>query len=243
MLEGPDLVLEALASDTSVEGVYLDVEARGPVIEEVRHAAALQGVELVELGTGVLARVADAVTPQPIAAVAALPLSAASALGTGNVLVLCDVADPGNLGTSIRVADAAGCAGVVVCGQSVDVANPKALRASAGSVFHLPVVELGTLAAATTMLRATGRRVVGTVAVGGQELWTAPLEDDCALVVGGEARGLDAAVLEELDSVVTIPMAGRAESLNAGVAAAIVCFESLRRRRGREGAVDSSPTI
>jgi 23S rRNA (guanosine2251-2'-O)-methyltransferase len=93
------------------------------------------------------------------------------------------------------------------------------------------------------MLRATGRRVVGTAAHGGHELWSATLDDDCALVVGGEARGLDADALERLDAVVTIPMAGTAESLNAGVAAAIVCFEALRRRRERGGAARPSPTI
>jgi TrmH family RNA methyltransferase len=226
-----------------IDAVYLEVEARGAAIDDVRGAAARHGVEVVELGVGVLARMADAVAPQPVAAVAALPLSGTTAIGSGVVLVLCDLADPGNLGTAIRAADAAGCAGVVVCGQSVDVANPKALRASAGSVFHLPVVELATLEGAAHALRGTGRRVLGTAAVGGQDLWTASIDDDCAVVVGGEARGLGADALQLLDAVVTIPMAGAAESLNAGVAAALVCFEALRRRRGGAAAADASPTI
>jgi RNA methyltransferase, TrmH family len=199
-------------------------------------------VRLIELEAGVLARVADAVTPQPVLAVAALPDTAIERVPPeGFVLVLDDVRDPGNLGTAVRAADASGAAAVVVSGQSVDVFNPKTLRATAGSAFHLPVAVAGSLEAAVDALHHTGRDVLGAVVRGGVPLWSATMSPRTAVVVGGEAAGLGDEACTLLDGGVTIEMAGRAESLNVGVAAALICFEALRRRRGPHDA--PTPTI
>jgi RNA methyltransferase, TrmH family len=201
-------------------------------------------VRLIELADGVLAKVADAVTPQPILAVAALPDTGVDLVpADGFVLVLHDVRDPGNLGTAVRAADASGAAGVIVSGESVDVFNPKALRATAGSAFHLPVSVTATLEEAVAALHATGRRVLGAVVSGGAALWHAPLTSASAVVVGGEATGLTAEERASLDGAVTIEMAGRAESLNVGVAAALLCFEALRRRADPVGGDAATPTI
>jgi RNA methyltransferase, TrmH family len=201
-------------------------------------------VRLIELADGVLAKVADAVTPQPIIAVAALPDTGVDLVpADGFVLVLHDVRDPGNLGTAVRAADASGAAGVIVSGESVDVFNPKALRATAGSAFHLPVSVTATLEEAVAALHATGRRVLGAVVSGGAALWHAPLTSASAVVVGGEATGLTAEERASLDGAVTIEMAGRAESLNVGVAAALLCFEALRRRAGPVDPAAPAPTI
>jgi TrmH family RNA methyltransferase len=236
VLEGPDLVCAAIAAGASLEAVYFDVRATAPEhpsSASALAAAAAAGVRLVELAPGVLAKVADAVSPQPVLGVASLP---DTSLGTlppdGFVLVLDDVRDPGNLGTAVRAADAAGCAAVVVSGNSVDVFNPKTLRATAGSVFHLPVCVAASLGEAVTALRDTGRDVLGAVVEGGTSLWAASLSQRTALVVGSESTGLSDAALGLLDGTVTIEMAGRAESLNVGVAAALVCFEALRQRAG-----------
>jgi RNA methyltransferase, TrmH family len=231
----------------ALEAVYFEAiaatDAR-PACAAALARAASKGVRVIELAEGVLAKVADAVTPQPVLAVAALPDASIGRLpATGFVLVLHDVRDPGNLGTAVRAADAAGAAGVVVSGESVDLANPKALRATAGSLFHLPVAVVPTLDAAVAPLRASGRRVLGAVVTGGTSLWRAPIDEHAAVVIGSEATGLDTAARATLDGEVTIEMAGRAESLNVGVAAALVCFEALRRRVGPVGDDVTTPTI
>lgn len=201
-------------------------------------------MRLIELADGVLAKVADAVTPQPILAVAALPDTGVDLVpADGFVLVLHDVRDPGNLGTAVRAADASGAAGVIVSGESVDVFNPKALRATAGSAFHLPISVTATLDEAVAALHATGRRVLGAVVSGGAALWHAPLTSASAVVVGGEATGLTDEERASLDGAVTIEMAGRAESLNVGVAAALLCFEALRRRADPVDGDATTPTI
>ena len=142
-----------------------------------------------------------------------------------------DVRDPGNLGTVIRTADAAGVDAVVCCDGTVDPTNPKCVRATAGSLFHVPVVEGGTAAAAVAELSARGFTTVATVVRGGTDYaafdWTRPV----ALVLGNEAGGLSDELVASLDAGVTIPMAGRSESLNVSVSAAVLCFEALRQRR------------
>jgi TrmH family RNA methyltransferase len=245
VLEGPDLVAAALAAGASLEAVYFEAAALDgahAACAAVLAAAARAGVRAVELGDGVLARVADAVTPQPVLAVARLPATDVTVVPAhGFALVLHGVRDPGNLGTAVRAADAAGAAAVVVAGTSVDVFNPKALRATAGSAFHLPIAVCASLADAHAALRP--RRVLGAIVRGGDPLWSATLDDGAAVVVGGEAGGLDPSELTGLDGTVTIPMAGRAESLNVGVAAALVCFEALRRRAGPTSHDGPAPTI
>ena len=161
-----------------------------------------------------------------------------SLAGATLVVVCVDVRDPGNLGTVIRSADAAGADAVVCCDGTVDPTNPKCVRATAGSLFHVPVVEGGSAVDAIGALSRLGFTTVATVVRGGTDYaafdWTGPV----ALVLGNEAGGLDGGLVGTLDVGVTIPMAGRAESLNVGVSAAVLCFEALRQRRtapGREG--------
>jgi TrmH family RNA methyltransferase len=176
--------------------------------------------------------------------VAAMPPSGLALVpASGFVLVLSDVNDPGNLGTAIRSADASGAAAVVVCGESVDVFNPKTLRATAGSVFQVPIAIAPTLAAVVAPLKESGRAVFGACVEGGEPLWATWIARDAAVVVGAEATGLDDEDRSLLDGAITIEMQGRAQSLNVGVAASLVCFESLRQRRAR-GALDgAAPTI
>jgi RNA methyltransferase, TrmH family len=240
-------VTAALVAGVAIEAVYFEAPAATPArpaCAAVLSLAVAHGVRVIELADGVLAKVADAMTPQPVLAVATLPDTRLDRLpDDGFVLVLHDVRDPGNLGTAVRAADAAGTAAVVVSGESVDVFNPKALRATAGSVFHLPVCVAGSLSQALEALHATERHVLGAVVDGGTSLWRAPLSAKSAAVVGGEATGLSEVDRATLDGTVTIEMAGRAESLNVGVAAALLCFEALRRRAGPVGTDEPTRTI
>jgi TrmH family RNA methyltransferase len=222
VVEGALLVRELLASPLEVEAVYLGPEAPA----DLRDAS----VPLVDLAAGVAERVASTVAPQPVLAVARRPGRRLDDLaGASFVVVGARLADPGNMGTILRTAEAAGADGVVLTPESVDVWNPKVVRASAGAAFHLPVVEGPTL----EELQSLGLPLVATVVEGGEPYderdWTAP----AAVVLGSEAHGLASAELAACRDRVSIPHAGRAESLNVGMAAAVVCFEIARQRRRR----------
>ena len=205
------------------------------------HRLEAAGVATVDLKEGVLEKIGTTRTPQPVLAVApwhATPLDHLLESGDvgGLVVVLVDVADPGNLGTILRSAEAAGTRAVVITGTGVDVRNPKVVRASAGAVFGLPVVEAPNTEAAIEALRAQGIRCFGAVAAGGQLPDEIGLGRAAAVVMGNEAHGLNAALLAHLDGTVTIPMAGVAESLNVAMATSVLCFEAARQRRVQESA-------
>jgi TrmH family RNA methyltransferase len=150
------------------------------------------------------------------------------------VLALVDLADPGNLGTLVRAAEAAGGAGVVVSGTTTDPFGPKAVRAAAGSLMRLPVAEVGDPIEMVEAIRRCGRLVVATVAAGGSAPDSLDLTGPLALVVGSEAHGLSDALIARCDTTSTIPLAASVESLNAAVAGSIVLFEVARQRRRAE---------
>lgn len=230
MVEGAKVLGEALDAGVRVEAVYAAPGAPADVLER----AAGAGARVLDLAPGVLERVAGTVTPQPVIAVVPYVDVAIDELGGADLVVVCvDVRDPGNLGTVLRSAEAAGAGGVVCCDGSVDVYNPKAVRASAGSLFHLPVVAGGDPAAVLERLGGWGLRRLGAVARHGLDYVAVDLTGPTALVLGNEAAGLpgDLAGGGLLDARVSIPMTGRAESLNVGTAAAVLCFEAARQRR------------
>lgn len=149
----------------------------------------------------------------------------------GLVAVCVDVRDPGNLGAVLRSAGAAGASGVVCCSGAVDPYNPKAVRASAGSLFHVPLVVDIPVGEVLVALSEAGYRRWATVAHGGIDYGVAALEGPTALLFGNEAAGLADELVSQADGSLTIPMAGPTESLNVAMAAAVLCFEVARRRR------------
>jgi len=233
VVEGAELLSVAVAAGASIEAVYVAPEGAGaPAVVDVTDRILSQGGRVFDLAPGVMERVASTVTPQPLLAVVSYTPTPLDALDGASLVVVCvDVRDPGNLGTVIRTADAAGVDAVVCCDGTVDPTNPKCVRATAGSLFHVPVVEGGSTAAAVAALSARGFTTVASVVRGGTEYtafdWTGPV----ALVLGNEAGGLPDDLVATLDAGVTIPMAGRSESLNVSVSAAVLCFEVLRQRR------------
>ena len=185
-----------------------------------------------------IAGLTDTVHPQGLVLVCRQPAATLPEAPT-LVVVLVDVADPGNAGTVVRTADAAGADAVVLAGESVDPFNPKCVRASMGSLFHLPVVRErrpGESAAdALGRLRTLGLGVV--VADGDGEAELGPATDDLlarptAWVFGSEAHGVPAEVAAVADHRVRIPMRGRAESLNLATAAAVCLYASVRAHQG-----------
>jgi RNA methyltransferase, TrmH family len=154
-------------------------------------------------------------------------------LPPGLVPVLCSVRDPGNAGTILRSADAAGATGVVFTRESVDLYNAKAVRASAGSLFHLPVAREITAPDAVEALRGAGAQVLAAAADGDSDVYEADLSRPTALLFGNEAWGLTPDIRRLADGSVRVPIAGKAESLNLAAAAALILFESARQRAKR----------
>jgi RNA methyltransferase, TrmH family len=230
VIEGPDLVRAALDASVEFEAIYVDASHEESLRQLVTEAAA-HGVRVFSLATGVLERVADTTTPQPLMAAVRLPLSELSQIPSeGLVLVLHDVRDPGNAGTLIRSADAAGASGVIFTGSSVDPFNPKTLRSTAGSIFQVPVA-VASLKDAVTTLRSSGHRVLATVVRGGTSVRQVDLTKPTAVVIGNEAGGLDEEAIELCDGLLSIEMAGTNESLNAGVAGSLIAFAALWQRQ------------
>ena len=224
VVEGPQAVREALASLQELYAVDLD--------DPLARQAAAQGVEVVHVDGKVLAALAETVTPQGLVGVAPLldgELPAAPRL----VAVLHEVTDPGNAGTVIRTADAAGADAVVLTAGSVDPHNGKCVRASAGSLWHLPVVREADVQETIAGLQSRGLQVLATTGSSDVELDEADLSAPTAWLFGTEAHGLPDQVLAAADVRVRIPLYGRAESLNLAAAAAVCLYASARgQRRG-----------
>jgi TrmH family RNA methyltransferase len=232
VVDGPTLLAEALAAGLKVEEVFVEPDADETVVAK----AETSGSTVHRVPGGTLARVTGTVTPQQVAAIAVTPLrplaAAVDAAARGPLtLVLAGVADPGNAGTLLRAAEAAGAAAVIFCEGAVDPANPKCVRASAGALFHVMVSSGGSL---TDVLDELGRVEVmrtATSARGGRPCTDVDLTGPVAIVLGNEAHGLDHVAESLIDVRLTIPMEGRSESLNVAMAGSILCYEALRQRR------------
>lgn len=176
----------------------------------------------------------DTVTPAGLVAVCEHPsavLAEVLAQAPRVVAVGVEIGEPGNAGTLIRIADAMGAAAVVFIGHGVDPYNGKCLRASAGSIFAVPVVVAPDVDAAITELRGAGLRVVATTVDAELSLDDADLAAPTAWLFGSEAHGLSAEIAEQADARVSIPMSGNAQSLNVAAAAAICLYQSARAQR------------
>ena len=227
-MEGARVVSVALASGAPVEAVFAGPGAPPDLLVQARNAH----VPVHHLGPGVVERVADTVTPQPVMAVVGHVDRELEALSNASSVLVCiDVRDPGNAGTVMRSAEASGAGGVIFCNGSVDVYNPKTVRASAGSLFHIPVVAGGDEAEVLQRIGDWGLQRLGAVPAGGREYSAVDLTVPTAFVLGNEAAGLSPRAEALLDGRLTIPMAGSSESLNVGMAATVLCFEAARQRR------------
>ena len=232
VVEGAKVLSEALAAGVPIEAVFAAPGAPAALLDR----AAAAGARVHDLAPGVIERVAGTVTPQPVIAILPYVDVDLDTLRGADLVVVCvDVRDPGNAGTVLRSAEAAGAGGVVCCDGCVDVYNPKAVRASAGSLFHVPVVSGGDPVEVLSRLGSFGLRRLGAVAGRGDDYTAADMVGPTAIVLGNEANGLpDGLTMSaSIDAEVTIPMTGRAESLNVGMAAAVLCFEAARQRRAR----------
>ncbi|MCW2623006.1 MAG: methyltransferase [Frankiales bacterium] len=234
VVEGPQAVREALRA-----GGLIELYAVSPG-EPLAREAATAGVPVTAVSEAVLAAMAETVTPQGLVGVGPLldvPLAALPP-APRLVAVLVEVSDPGNAGTVLRTADAAGADAVVLTAGSTDPHGGKAVRATAGSLWHLPVVSGAEVVDVLAALRARGLAILATSGLGGaatddldQLADDGVLSAPTAWLFGNEARGLPAQVLQLADRRVRVPLHGRAESLNLAAAAAVCLYASARAQR------------
>ena len=236
LAEGPQAVREALSVPGCVREVFA-VASAAALHPEIREAGANLPWHLVD--DAALASLADTVHPQGLVAVCGhvdVPVEDLLAAWPGLVAVCADVRDPGNAGTVIRCADAAGADGVVLAGRSVDPYNGKTVRATAGSLFHLPVSMDEDTHGVVRRLQESGLTVLAADGAGETDLDAAEdsglLARPTAWLFGNEAWGLPVDLAELADHRVSIPIHGRAESLNLATAAAVCLYASARARRG-----------
>jgi RNA methyltransferase, TrmH family len=234
LVEGPKLLLEALSARVAV--VEVAVSPRAESLERLAplfESLAEREVPVWRMDASLVASLSEAETSQGVVALARRPVFEEDSLFQGTPLVVVGVAiqDPGNLGGLLRTAEAAGASGAYLTEGSADPLSWKALRGSMGSALRLPHRRGVPVAEVITRLRRRGVAIVATAAGGATPYAAADWRRPVALLLGNEGAGLSEALLRQADSVVSIPLAGRVESLNVGVAAGLLLFEAARQRR------------
>ncbi|MFC5942464.1 TrmH family RNA methyltransferase [Micromonospora harpali] len=239
LAEGPQAVREALARPDTVAELFGTPAALDRHADLAARAAAAD-VPVSDVTDNAVTALAEAVARQGLVAVCRhldVPLSEALAGGPHLVAVLAEIRDPGNAGTVLRTADAAGAGAVVFAGDAVDPYNGKCVRASAGSLFHVDVVRAGDPLAVVAALRAAGLAVLATTGYGDRDLDdladAGALAAPTAWLFGSEAHGLPDGLTAAADARVRVPLHGRAESLNLAAAAAVCLYASARALRRR----------
>ena len=237
-IEGPNLIAEALRSGIELDTVFV---AQGS--ERLLEGLRIPGdVEVLVTPLSILTSALTTETPQPVAALVTPPrwgwehLVGLRRNSAPLILVLAGLQDPGNLGTILRSAEAFGATGIVALPGTVSAWNPKAVRASAGSVFRVPLL-VASERASLLRLHEAGVRILATTVQAAQPVELIDLADPVALIIGNEGSGVPDDLAEKADARVTIPCPGPVESLNAAVAASVLLYEAARQRT----AVSSGP--
>ncbi|MCQ4088526.1 RNA methyltransferase [Saccharibacillus sp. JS10] len=230
LLEGIHLVQEALRSGADVECVAYDVTLGVPV--ELKKDAASGDTEWVAVSSAIVAKCTEARTPQPVFAIvrkSAAKIEDILRVEHSLVAVLDGVQDPGNVGTIIRAADAAGASGVLIGRGCADIYNPKTVRSTMGSLFHLPIVECD-LTELLPQAQKASAKIVSTSLQAQHNCYEADYKGATWFVFGSEGSGVSPEVQAFVDESIIIPMPGQAESLNVAMAASILLFEAVRQR-------------
>ncbi|MCM3628700.1 RNA methyltransferase [Paenibacillus glycanilyticus] len=230
IIEGVHLVQEAFRSSAAVKCVVYNGERGIP--QELEIFAREGSTEWVQATPQVMAKCTGTDTPPPVFAVLEKINRDDNALFRegGLVVVLDGVRDPGNVGTIIRSADAVGADAVVLGKGSVDLYNPKTVRSTMGSLFHLPIIE-ADLAELLPEAQSRGIKLVGTSLQAAHTCYSYDWTSSTWLLMGNESEGLSEAVRQTVDESVIIPMQGDAESLNVAMASTVLLYEALRQRK------------
>jgi RNA methyltransferase, TrmH family len=235
-IEGVRIVEEAIRSGLRFHAIFFRESAQNLAVRLLPQIAAQ--TETLLLPDKLFDSAVPSETPQGVAALVRLKKfsldDVVERLAVAPAVVAAGLQDPGNLGTLLRSAEAFGCAGVVLGEGTVSRFNSKVIRASAGSVFRLPVVaaqDLGGAESVCEKLRESGARLAATSSHKGDVIDQADLTGPLAIVIGGEGAGVPKSLMARMDVTLAIPHSENVESLNAGIAASIVLYEAARQRR------------
>lgn len=235
-IEGARFVAEALKENIRIRYVVVsETFSSGSGSYELLKKLNDTEINCYVVPDSLFASISDTQTPQGILAVLGLERKQLmdAELSGGLLVILDTIKDPGNMGAIIRTADAAGCTGVIVPDGCVDVFNPKVLRSTMGSIFHVPVYHCSNIVEAMNIARDSGFILCAAHLEGSISIYEADLSGQVALIIGSEAEGIGNETAENSDLLIRIPMEGRAESLNASVAAGIMIFEAMRQKKYR----------
>jgi TrmH family RNA methyltransferase len=236
LLDGPHLVFEARKSGLTVESAAFEKDVfDDPSIRSLADQLVAEGADVFVVSKKTLESMSPVKTPAGAVAIARrsmLPLE--SVLGAANALVVVahDIQDPGNVGGIMRTAEAAGATALVATPSTADPLGWKALRGSMGSALRLPIAR-AEIEDTLDALRTAHVAPIALVPRGGAPLFNLDLREPMALILGGEGPGVPDEVIRRIDRRISIPMGGSVESLNVGVAAALVLYEAFRQRSGQ----------
>ena len=239
VIEGRNAVTEALRSGTAIDKIYLAKGETDRTLSRIAAEARKAGAVVVETDRRKLDAMSLTHSHQGIIAIAAVRayaevediLGIAEARGERPLLVVCDeISDPHNLGAIIRTAECAGAHGVVIPKRRSAGLTAVVAKTSAGAVAHVPVARVPNIPALLKDLKKQGVWVFGTAADGATALYDADLKGPAAIVIGSEGDGMTRLAAENCDFLVSIPMRGKLNSLNASAAAAILLYEAVRQR-------------
>lgn len=233
LAEGPKLVKEAMLLGNRVRFIFTRAGAADAEAAELAEEAESAGLAVYMLTESVFSKAAQTQTPQGICAVLEKKECSSGEFfekaGNGCILVLDRLQDPGNVGTLIRSAEAMGFAGVLCIKGTADPWQPKVVRAAAGSLLRLPILLCEDAQQALDLLAGAGKQVFTAAMEAELSCWDAPLAENAAIVIGNEGAGAGEQ-LKAAATLVSIPMAGRTESLNAAVAGSMLMYESYRQK-------------
>lgn len=225
VVEGPHLVEEAIKDID-----YLIYAEELPLVAKLEAA----GLKCLKVTKKQYLEVTQVESPQWIMGVAFQKLTSVAKLMMAEraLLIYClGVQDPGNLGTIIRTADASKATGLILSKGTVDIYNPKVIRSTMGSLFHLPIALVDDDVETLKQLKENNVKIIATSPTGAINYWQGDFRGSCVILIGNEGWGLTAEIQALADDLVTIPMPGWAESLNASISAALILYEALRQRQ------------
>ena len=235
VVEGIRLVEEAAGSTwRPAMCFYTEKAAAAPRVQATLEILAAKGCRIFPVADNVYAKITDTEQPQGILCVMEKKRYTFDDLQSSDrelIVVLDNVQDPGNVGTVVRTADAAGCCGVILTKGCADLFSGKTVRATMGSLFHLPVITGVAEQEVAAFLERQGIRLLATALDSSSLYHDVDLRSPVAIVFGNEGAGVSKVILEKADERLYIPLYGRAESLNVAVAAAVILYEARRQRR------------
>lgn len=229
--EGIKMVLEAISFD-KLDKLYISESAFDKTVPKLGDK--LERISYEVVADNVFKQISDTVTPQGVLAVVKMPeydIKDILADKKKSWVILDDLRDPGNLGTIIRTSEGAGMSGVIMSKESVDLFNPKVVRSTMGAIFRVPFCYVDSLTEVVEEIKNSGYEVYATAMEGSEVYDRVDYTPGAAFIIGNEANGVSDKVFESASKRIRIPMAGKLESLNAAVSAAIIMYEIARQKR------------